>query len=105
MTDPFTPDELAAINADMTDVRIFEAILAPLGIKGLVVACDDCKSDHYHTWTELMQDLESWRDTGTATSKPTNRSDHAGFATWDWCRGFLAGMTRDVTRWGPSSSE
>ncbi|APE09682.1 hypothetical protein BO226_11105 [Rhodococcus sp. 2G] len=101
---PLTPDERKAVETDLADVRVYEALLAPLGVKGLVVMCDDCRHDHYPTWHELLGNLESLRDTGDVAHHPENATrDPHGYASWDWCRGYLAGLTRDVERWGPTT--
>ena len=44
---PLDPQERAAVEADLADLAIYEALLAHRGIRGLVVCCDDCQQDHY----------------------------------------------------------
>lgn len=54
---PLDPQERAAVEADLADLAIYEALLAHRGIRGLVVCCDDCQQDHYHDWDMLRANL------------------------------------------------
>ena len=45
---PLDPQERTAVEADLADLAVYEALLAHKGIRGLVVCCDECQQDHYH---------------------------------------------------------
>ena len=49
--------ERLAVEEDLADLAVYEALLAHRGIRGLVVVCDDCQEDHYHDWDMLRANL------------------------------------------------
>ena len=51
--EPLDPGERLAVEEDLADLAVYEALLGHRGIRGLVVACEDCKQDHYHDWDML----------------------------------------------------
>ncbi|MGH3554785.1 MAG: DUF5319 family protein, partial [Mycobacterium sp.] len=44
---PLDPQERMAVEADLADLAVYEALLAHKGVRGLVVCCDECQQDHY----------------------------------------------------------
>ncbi|TQC42960.1 hypothetical protein EEB14_45925, partial [Rhodococcus sp. WS4] len=45
---PLDPRERLAVEEDLADLAVFEALLAHRGVRGLVEYCEDCQHDHYH---------------------------------------------------------
>jgi hypothetical protein len=54
---PLDSQERIAVEADLADLAVYEALLAHKGIRGLVVCCDECQQDHYHDWDMLRANL------------------------------------------------
>ena len=54
---PLDESERLAVEEDLADLAVYEALLAHRGIRGLVVVCDDCQEDHYHDWDMLRANL------------------------------------------------
>lgn len=54
---PLDQQERMAVEADLADLAVYEALLAHKGIRGLVVCCDECQQDHYHDWDMLRANL------------------------------------------------
>ena len=108
--DPFHGDpddpaqELAALDGDdealeplspmeredvLEDLEVFEALLSPRGIKGLVVDCEDCREPHYFAWDLLRGNLRHLLDQGTTrVHEPAFSPDPADYVSWEYARGF-----------------
>ena len=74
---PLDPQERTAVEADLADLAVYEALLAHKGIRGLVVCCDECQQDHYHDWDMLRANLlaaAGRRHRASRTSPPTTPS-------------------------------
>src|SRR5699024_2079235 len=50
---PLDADERLASEEDLADLTEFRRLLAPLGVKGVAVQCEDCAEEHYHEWDML----------------------------------------------------
>ena len=50
---PLDPAERLDVEEDMADLAGYAALLAPRGVRGLVVCCEACHTDHYHDWDML----------------------------------------------------
>ena len=62
---PLDPQERTAVEADLADLAVYEALLAHKGIRGLVVCCDECQQDHYHDWDMLRANLLQYAARGS----------------------------------------
>ena len=86
---PLSPAEREDVLADLEDVEVFEALLSPRGVRGMVVDCEDCREDHYFGWDLLRSNLRSLLDAGTArVHEPAFSPDPSDYVTWDYARGF-----------------
>lgn len=86
---PLTPDEREDVLSDLEDVEVFEALLSPRGVRGMVVDCADCREDHYFGWDLLRGNLRSLLDAGTSSvHEPAFAPDPTDYVTWDYARGF-----------------
>lgn len=90
-------DEERLVRADLTDIVLFEALLQQKGIDGLVITCEECKSDHQFTWSAVTDNLITLLRDGT--SKSNHNQTARTFVTWDWCRGYAASFSSDIPRY------
>ena len=82
--------------ADLSDVAVFEALLAPRGIRGVVVDCDDCSEQHFHDWDLLRASLQQLLDEGQMRPhEPPFDPDPSTYVTWEYCRGFADATLAD----------
>ena len=85
---PLDPQERMAVEADLADLAVYEALLAHKGIRGLVVCCDECQQDHYHDWDMLRANLLQLLVDGTVRPhEPAYDPEPDAYVTWDYCRG------------------
>ena len=86
---PLSPDEREGVLEDLQDLEVFEALLAPRGVRGLVVDCTDCGETHYFAWDLLRGNLRSLLDSGTGrVHEPAVAPDPSAYVSWDYARGF-----------------
>ena len=86
---PLTPDEREDVLSDLEDVEVFEVLLSPRGVRGMVVDCADCHEDHYFGWDLLRSNLRSLLDAGTSSvHEPAFAPDPTDYVSWDYARGF-----------------
>jgi hypothetical protein len=86
---PLTPAEREDVLADLEDVEVYEALLAPRSVRGLVVECAQCDEPHYFSWDLLRANLRSLLDAGSPrVHEPAYAPDPAEYVTWDYARGF-----------------
>jgi len=87
--EPLSPDEREDVLEDLEDLEVFEALLTPRGIKGLVVDCEDCREPHYFAWELLRGNLRHLLDLGTTrVHEPAFSPDPADYVSWEYARGF-----------------
>ena len=81
--------ERRAVEADLEHLAVYEALLAPRGLRGLVVGCDDCRAEHYHDWDTVRANLLQLLVEGTVRPhEPAYDPRHDAYVTWDYCRGY-----------------
>eukprot|EP01133_Synstelium_polycarpum_P024933 gene24934-29925_t len=86
---PLDPHERQAVEEDLADLAVYEALLAHRGIRGLVVCCEDCQQDHYHDWDMLRANLLQLLVDGTVRPhEPAYDPMPEAYVTWDYCRGY-----------------
>ncbi|GAB09104.1 hypothetical protein GOARA_028_00150 [Gordonia araii NBRC 100433] len=94
--EPGIPLDLAerlAVEEDLADLAVYESLLAPQGVRGLVVMCDDCNEDHYHDWDMLRANLQQLLADGTVRPhEPALDPRPEDYVTWDYCRGYADGQ-------------
>jgi len=90
---PLTPQEREDIVADLEDLEVFQALLEPRGVRGLVVDCEDCEEPHYFAWDLLRGNLRHLLDEGLPrVHEPAFSPDPADYVSWDYARGFADGV-------------
>lgn len=98
-SDDFDPDfeeidevERDALHQDLLDVKTLKAVLGSRGVKGVVVFCPDCDSDHFLGWDLLAGNLQSIIAAGKPPiHEPAWEPDPDEYVSWDYARGFLDG--------------
>ncbi|HVM26868.1 MAG TPA: DUF5319 domain-containing protein [Mycobacteriales bacterium] len=86
---PLTPQEREDVLEDLADLEVFEALLEPRGVRGLVVQCGECDEAHYFAWDLLRGNLRHLLDAGThRVHEPAFAPDPADYVTWEYARGF-----------------
>ena len=74
--DPLTEAERQDVLEDLSDLEIYQALLSPTGIRGLVIECEDCHEPHYFDWDLLRGNLRICCPAGgrECTSRRTTRT-------------------------------
>ena len=86
---PLDDEERAEVQADLDDLDVFQRLLAPRDVRGLVVDCADCAEPHYFGWDLLRGNLRSLLDDGeSGVHEPAFDPDPDHYVTWDYARGF-----------------
>lgn len=86
---PLTPQEREDVLEDLADLEVFEALLEPRGVKGLIVHCGDCDEPHFFDWDLLRGNLRHLLDAGThRVHEPAFAPDPADYVSWEYARGF-----------------
>ncbi|NMO93460.1 DUF5319 domain-containing protein [Actinomycetospora sp. TBRC 11914] len=86
---PLDEEERDEVVADLGDLAVFQALLAPRGIRGVVVDCEDCDEQHFHDWDLLRASLQQLLEEGhMRPHEPPFDPDPASYVTWEYCRGF-----------------
>lgn len=87
--EPLTEAERENVLSDLEDLEAFETLLAPRGVRGLVVDCEDCREPHYFAWDLLRSNLRHLLDHDQArVHEPAFDPDPAEYVSWDYARGF-----------------
>ena len=95
-TEPLSPDEREDVLGDLEDLEVFEVLLEPRGVRGLVVDCEDCREPHYFAWALLRGNLRHLLDRGTArVHEPAFSPDPTDYVTWDYARGYADACLQD----------
>jgi hypothetical protein len=91
--EPLTPAERQDVLEDLADLEVYEALLEPRGVRGLVVDCDDCRVPHYFDWDLLRSNLRHLVDVGESrVHEPAFDPDPADYVTWEYARGYVDGI-------------
>ncbi|MGH3827114.1 MAG: DUF5319 domain-containing protein [Pseudonocardiaceae bacterium] len=87
--EPLDDEERAGLLADLSDLSIYQALLAPRGLRGIVVDCPDCADQHYHDWNLLRASLRQLLEAGRMRQhEPAYDPDPASYVSWEYCRGY-----------------
>ncbi|HEX3788174.1 MAG TPA: DUF5319 domain-containing protein [Pseudonocardiaceae bacterium] len=95
---PISDAEREELIEDLADLAVYQALLEPRGVRGIVVDCEDCEEPHYHDWSLLRASLEQLLDDGRMRPhEPAYDPDPRTYVTWEYCRGFADGVTASET--------
>ena len=98
--DPFDPaSELEALDEPVEQLELYQLLLEPRGIRGIVVDCADCDEPHYHEWELLQASLRQLlRDGRVRPHEPACEPDSSVYVSWEYCRGYAdATLAYEVT--------
>lgn len=88
-SEPLDADERRAVLEDLADLEEFQRLLAPGGVRGIAVQCEDCAEEHYHDWDMLRSNLSQLLEDGTLLPhEPAFDPEPEHYATWEYCRGY-----------------
>ena len=91
--EPLDPTEREHVLDDLGDLEVFEALLGPRDVDGLVVDCGDCEQEHFFGWALLKENLRHLLDAGgPRVHEPAFDPDPHRYVTWDYARGFTDGV-------------
>ena len=78
---------------DLADLEIYQALLSPVGVRGLVIECEDCHEPHYFDWDLLGSNLRHLLDSGRPrVHEPAYDPDPEHYVTWEYARGYADGV-------------
>ncbi len=87
--EPLSPEDREEILVDLEDLEVFQTLLEPRGVRGLVVDCAECDCEHYFEWELLRGNLRHLLDVGsTRVHEPAFDPDPADYVSWDYAQGF-----------------
>jgi hypothetical protein len=87
---PLQRDERANIQSDLDDLEGMRKTFEPQGMRGVVVACPDCGSDHYYGWALLQESLEHMLATGEPRMhEPAYDPKEEQYIVWDYGKGYV----------------
>ena len=84
------PQERADIEADLGDLQAMWDNFAPQGVKGVVIACPDCGSNHYYEWDLLSDNLRHMLEFGEPRMhEPAFEVREEEYIQWDYGKGYI----------------
>jgi hypothetical protein len=87
-------EERAELVGDLSDLAVYQALLEPSGVRGIVVDCGECEEPHFHDWALLRASLEQLLNDGRMRPhEPAFDPDPSSYVTWEYCRGYADGVT------------
>jgi hypothetical protein len=88
--EPLEGEERKNIEADLDDLKGMRATFEAQGMKGVVIACPDCGSDHYYGWDLLRENLEHMLETGEPRMhEPAFEPKEEDYLLWDYGKGYV----------------
>ena len=91
--EPLSSQERDEIVADLEDLDEFQHWLEPIGIRGLVVDCDDCREPHYFGWELLRGNLRHLLEHDQPRlHEPAFQPDPDHYVSWEYARGYVDGV-------------
>lgn len=95
---PLDAHERLAVEEDLADLAVYEALLGHHGIRGLVISCEDCHDDHFHDWEMLRANLmQLLVDGSVRPHEPAFDPIPEDYVTWDYCRGYADAAMNDAS--------
>ena len=91
---PLDPDERRNIEADLEDLSAMRAAFEAQGMRGVVIACPECRSDHFYAWDLLLESLEHMLETGEPRMhEPAFDPHEEDYVLWDYGKGYVDALT------------
>lgn len=84
------PQERREVEEDLRDLARMRAAFERHGIRGVVIACPDCGSDHFYAWDLLQESLEHMLGTGEPRMhEPAFEPREEDYILWDYGKGYI----------------
>jgi hypothetical protein len=99
------PDDLVALSdddrgdveEDLADLEVYEALLGPMGVRGLVIDCEDCREPHYFDWALMRSNLKHLLESGRPrVHEPAFDPDPEHYVSWEYARGYADGVQDSI---------
>jgi len=88
--EPLPAEEREGVEADLEDLESMRAVFESQGAKGVVIACQDCGSNHFYGWDLLKESLEHMLDTGEPRiHEPAYQPREDEYVVWDYGKGYV----------------
>jgi predicted nucleic-acid-binding Zn-ribbon protein len=85
-----SPQERRDVEADLEDLGKMHDVFSPQGVKGVVIACQDCGQNHFYEWDLLQDNLEHMLDTGEPRMhEPAFNIHEDEYIQWDYGKGYV----------------
>ena len=97
------PREREDIESDLEDLTDMRVVFEPQGVRGVVIACPDCGSNHYYDWDLLKENLEHMLEFGEPQMhEPAFEPREEDYVQWDYGKGYIDALAdAGVERVGP----
>ena len=95
MDEPDDPYELSAeerrdIEADLDDLGSMRTAFSGQGVKGVVIACQECGANHFYEWELLRDNLEHMLASGEPRMhEPAFDIVEEEYIQWDYGKGYV----------------
>jgi hypothetical protein len=84
-----TAEERADIEADLDDLGAMRTIFSQQNVKGVVIACQDCGTNHFYEWELIRDNLEHMLETGEPRMhEPAFDIAEDEYIQWDYGKGY-----------------
>ena len=91
--EPLSDEERSDVEEDLVNLEVYEALLGPSGVRGLVIDCEDCREPHFFDWALLRANLRHLLDSGRPrVHEPAFDPDPDHYVTWEYARGYTDGV-------------
>lgn len=91
--EPLSETERAEIIEDLTSLEVYQSLLEPTGVRGLVIECPDCREPHYFEWGLLRSNLRHLLESNRPRlHEPAYDPDPSQYVSWDYARGYTDGV-------------
>jgi len=88
------PEERQNIEADLEDLTAMREVFAVQRVRGVVIACPDCNSNHYYDWDLLKENLEHMLETGEPRMhEPAFEPKEDDYVQWDYGKGYIDALS------------
>ena len=78
------------VEADLEDLGKMHDVFSPQGVKGVVIACQDCGQNHFYEWDLLQDNLEHMLDAGEPRMhEPAFNIHEDEYIQWDYGKGYV----------------
>jgi hypothetical protein len=85
-----TLEERRDIEADLADLAVMRTVFEPRAVKGVVIACQDCGTNHYYEWELLEENLHHTLETGEPRMhEPAYHIVEDEYVAWDYAKGYV----------------